>query len=188
MTTKAQIRKQIKAAKASIDKEHKRLQAQCVFDFIETLQLFKKAKNILLYYSLPDELSTHEVIEKWAKVKNIYLPRVNDSNLMEIVPYDGSLHTGAYNIQEPVGEPVTDTSVIDLIIVPGIAFDRDMNRLGRGKGYYDRFLVTTNAPTIGVGYDCQIVDSLPAEEHDIKLNAVITTTYHFISSTLELCL
>ncbi|MBR2476274.1 MAG: 5-formyltetrahydrofolate cyclo-ligase, partial [Bacteroidaceae bacterium] len=67
-----------------------------------------------------------------------------------------------------------EIGLIDLIIVPGVAFDRNLNRLGRGKGYYDRLLTNSNAYFIGIGYDMQVVDSITTEPHDIKMNCIIT--------------
>ncbi len=150
------------------------MSAQAVFGKIERSDLFSSIQNILMYNSLPDELSSKDAIVKWSMTKNIFLPRVNGCEL-EILPYSKNKITiGAFGIEEPTGEPINDISIIDMIIVPGIAFDRKRNRLGRGKGFYDRLLKNSNAKKIGVAYDIQIVNEIPAETHDCPVDAVIT--------------
>ena len=127
-----------------------------------------------MYHSLPDELPTHAFLRNWSGPKRFYLPRVNGVNL-EILPYEDSrLELGSFHIEEPTGNETVDPSEIELIVVPAVAYDRHGNRLGRGKGFYDRLLATTKASKIGVGYDFQLVDSLPAEEHDVPMDIVIT--------------
>ena len=108
--------------------------------------------------------------------KSIYLPRVSGDDL-EIVPYNGpqSLDdNNKFHIGEPVGEPV-DPSCLELIIVPAVALDANRNRLGRGKGFYDRLLGSTDCPTIGVVCDFQLVDEVPVEPHDRPLDCVVTS-------------
>lgn len=172
--TKNEIRQLIKRQKAKLSDVEKLVSASKVFASLEKCNSFINAHNILLYYSLPDELLTHKFIAKWYGKKNIFLPRVNGEYL-DILPYDPStLHFGAYNIVEPKGNNITDPCKIELIIVPAIAFDRKGNRIGRGKGYYDRLLPNTTATKIGVGYDFQLIDNIETEPHDITMDIVIT--------------
>ena len=85
------------------------------------------------------------------------------------------LQIGAYNIQEPVGECFNDFNKIELAIVPGMAFDKQGHRLGRGKGYYDRLLPKlTNAYKLGVCFPYQYVEEVPTDEHDIRMDEVLT--------------
>ena len=82
---------------------------------------------------------------------------------------------GAYNIMEPVGEVFTDYAQIDLAVIPGVAFDRQLNRMGRGKGFYDRLLPQLgDAYKIGICFDFQLVESIECEEHDIRMDEVIS--------------
>lgn len=148
--------------------------AQEVFDRLEQTAAFLLSDRILMYHSLPDELSTHRFLSKWNGRKKFYLPRVNGVNL-EILPYEESrLELGAFHIEEPTGTDTVSPDEIELIIVPAVAYDRKRNRLGRGKGFYDRLLASTRATKIGVGYDFQLIDEIPAEPHDIKMDIVIT--------------
>lgn len=157
-----------------LDEAERLSAAQDVFDRLEKTSAFLMADRILMYHSLPDELHTHTFLDKWASRKRFYLPRVNGVNL-EILPYESTrLELGSFHIEEPTGDDVVDPDEIELIIVPAVAYDRRGNRLGRGKGFYDRLLQSTKATKIGVGYDFQLLDELPTEEHDVPMDFVIT--------------
>lgn len=148
--------------------------ADAVFEKLEKTPAFLLADRILMYHSLPDELSTHAFLRKWAGKKSFFLPRVNGVNL-EILPYDQSrLELGSFQIEEPAGDDIVDPETLELIIIPAVAYDRKRNRLGRGKGYYDRLLTTTKAAKIGVAYHFQLVDEIAVEPHDIPVDMVIT--------------
>lgn len=161
--------------------ETERLEAaESVFARLENTAAFMLADKILMYHSLPDELSTVNFLRKWNKLKKFYLPRVNGVNL-DILPYEESkLEFGAFHIEEPTGNDTTSPDEIELIIVPAVAYDRKGNRLGRGKGFYDRLLGTTDATKIGVGYEFQLVDEIPVEPHDVRMDMVITPDSCFI--------
>lgn len=172
---KERIRIKVKAQKSLLTKAERESAAADVFRRLENTAAFLLAENILLYHSLPDELSTLEFIDRWNTRKHFFLPRVNGLNL-EILPYDRSrLALGAFHIEEPQGADTVDVSQIELIVVPGIAFDDKGNRVGRGKGYYDRLLARSKAVKIGVGYDFQYVEEgIDVEEHDMRVDIVIT--------------
>ena len=170
---KQEIRKEIKRVKLNISKEDREAAAIEVMNKIEALPQFIEAENILLYNALPDELPTECMLNKWDDKKNLFLPVVDGENLI-IKRYDKEfVRIGAFGIIEPLGDEV-DSAIIDFIIVPGVAFDKNLNRLGRGKGYYDRLLSNSNAFFAGVGYQIQVLDNIPVEEHDIKMNCIIT--------------
>ena len=148
--------------------------AEEVFSRLENTAAFMMADTILMYHSLPDELQTVSFLRKWNGKKRFFLPRVNGVNL-DLLPYDESrLELGSFHIEEPIGSDVADVDDIELMIIPAVAFDRNGNRLGRGKGFYDRLLATSRATKIGVGYDFQLLDSIPAEPHDVAMDMVIT--------------
>ncbi len=142
---------------------------------LEAHPAFRAANTILLYYSLQDEVDTHEFVQKWSCEKQILLPVVVGDDL-EIRIYTGpeDLATGTYGIEEPTGELFTDYAAIDFIAVPGVAFDRNGNRLGRGKGYYDRLLPRIpQAYKVGICFTFQIVEEVPAEPFDIRMDEII---------------
>ena len=176
MNEKQHIRSRIKNQKSLLTEKERRDAAQRVFETLERSAAFMLADRILMYHSLPDELSTHEFIDKWSGRKRFFLPRVNGVNL-ELLPYGRTaLRLGAFQIEEPQGDEVTPAELMELIVVPGVAFDRRGNRMGRGKGFYDRLLTETKATTVGVGYDFQLLDEVPAEVHDAPLDMIITET------------
>lgn len=177
---KDHIRNAIRARKALLTDDERIAAANSVFSTLERTAAFLLADRILIYSSLPDELSTREFIRKWSARKHFFLPRVNGVNL-ELLPYEQTrLHLGAFHIEEPTGDDLVDPASIDMIIVPAVALDHNRNRLGRGKGFYDRLLRDLRATTIGVAYDFQLLnDLLPVEPHDVALDFVITES-HFL--------
>src|SRR5208282_3279592 len=121
------------------------------------------------------EINTYSILEGSLELaKKLYLPKVvKDKNLFHFYPVLDfkTLAKGPFGILEPSGNKPADWEEIDLVLVPGLAFDRTGNRLGFGKGYYDRVLpqLKKTTLTIGLGYSFQIVDKLPAEPHDVPL-------------------
>lgn len=171
---KNEIRAQIKALKKQLNEQTKAETASAVFALLESCPEFQKAHTVLAYHALPDELPTQAFLQQWANGKRLYLPRVNGDEL-DILPYSPeSLHKGAFSILEPDGNEYTDVDTLDLIIVPAVAFDRRGNRLGRGKGFYDRLLQKAKCPKIGIAYHFQLLDEIPAESHDIPMDKIIT--------------
>lgn len=143
---------------------------------IEETVLFRQAGCIALYHALRDEVQTADFIEKWYQKKRILLPVVQGKDLL-LYQYEGkeSLRKGAFGILEPTADcRLTAKNEVDLVIVPGVAFDRRRNRLGRGKGFYDRLLSTLAARTIGICYDFQLMDEIPTEPFDRKMDLIIT--------------
>lgn len=137
----------------------------------------KAAKTVLMYCSLPDEVYTHDALDSLVKAgKRVLLPVVTGDTTMRLHVYEGKndMDAGAYGIMEPTGEVFNDLQEIDVAVVPGMAFDRNNNRMGRGKGYYDRFLASIpQAYKIGVCFKFQLVDEIPADPFDIKMDEII---------------
>ncbi|MBQ6379937.1 MAG: 5-formyltetrahydrofolate cyclo-ligase [Prevotella sp.] len=136
-----------------------------------------EAQTVMAYYSLPDEVCTHQLIDELvAEGKTVLLPKVIDNETMELRRYTGrhDLREGAFHIMEPVGALFTDFSAIDIALIPGIAFDARGYRLGRGRGYYDRFLCALGVPPklLGLCFDFQKVDEVPVDEFDIPVDEV----------------
>ena len=135
------------------------------------------AKTVMLYYSLPDEVSTHELTDRLVeRGKVVVLPVVTGPAEMELRRYRSAddLSMGAFGIMEPTGEPFTSLAEIDLAVVPGMAFDTRGNRLGRGKGYYDRFLSQLpQATKVGLCFPFQKFPGVPTDENDVRMDLVI---------------
>ena len=137
----------------------------------------KNAHTLLMYYSLDDEVFTHDVIDSLLdEGKEVLLPAVIDDAHMELRHYRGpqDLQGGFFNIMEPVGEVFSNYERVDVAVVPGMAFDSRNNRLGRGRGYYDRLLpLLTNAYKIGICFDFQRLPGIPSEATDQPMDEVI---------------
>ncbi|MBQ0123973.1 MAG: 5-formyltetrahydrofolate cyclo-ligase [Bacteroidales bacterium] len=143
---------------------------------VEKLPQFVSARTVLTFWSMPDEVPTEEFILKWSGSKRIVLPLVVGENLV-LKEFSGKecLVSGYKGILEPSVDALTVApDEIDFAIVPGVAFDVNCNRMGRGKGFYDRTLPLLKCFTAGVGYDCQLFERIPVDPWDVPLNAVIT--------------
>ena len=174
MKSKSELRKYIRQLKTLLMPAEKQRQANSVFHDIECLKQFKDAKVVLLYHSLPDELPTHSIIDQWSNTKTILLPRV-DGEYLRLYRYSPTLMVhGSYNISEP-SMSCQEYSIgdVDLAIIPAMAFDRKGHRLGRGKGFYDRFLTGLNVTKIGICYDFQIVDEIESSSQDIPVDMLV---------------
>lgn len=173
---KKQIRQRIRLLTGIMSQKQKEMQSAVVWNRLEQTVFFRMATDILIYWSMDDEVQTPAFIEKWAFAKHFYLPSIQgDELVVKRYTGHGNLMSGAqFGIPEPEGEPVTDLSIITLVIVPGRAFDLEGHRLGRGRGFYDRLLpLMTNAVKAGICFDCQRIPSVPADGNDIKMDVVI---------------
>lgn len=144
---------------------------------VESSAQFAEAKTILLYWSMEDEVQTHDFVNRWYEKKTLLLPCVDGDNL-KLRQYTGPdcLVAGEqFGIGEPNGPEYTDLDSIEMIIVPGVAFDGNNNRMGRGRGFYDRLLKSTpNAFKVGVAFNFQMVDLVPTEPFDVAMDAVLS--------------
>lgn len=172
---KKQLRKHIAGLKGSMLASDLLKHSSRLFEHLEEDDRFRNAKCVLCYYSLPDEVYTHDFVERWKDKKVLLLPVVKGDEL-ELRRYTGKqdMKTGAYHIEEPVGELFTDYDTIDLALVPGVSFDADGNRLGRGKGYYDRLLPKLSSYNIGICFGFQVSGQVPCEPFDRVMDAVLT--------------
>nr|WP_314601266.1 5-formyltetrahydrofolate cyclo-ligase [uncultured Porphyromonas sp.] len=139
--------------------------------------LWIEARRVALYSALPDEPSLEALI-KGTSDKELFLPRVLDGETMAFYPFVGSHaleQSGSFGIWEPKreeAEPV-DPRSLDLIIIPALAYDASGYRLGRGKGYYDRYLATTPAHRLGVTFGLRRIEALPYDPWDLPVEEVL---------------
>ena len=175
MNTKRILRQSIRTIKASYSRAELEALSVSVLQRLEQHPRFAEARTVLLYHSLPDEGDTHAFIDRWCSQKEIILPTVVGDDL-ELHRYTGPhcLTLGSYGILEPSGELFTDFDRITLAVIPGMAFDQLGNRLGRGKGYYDKFMNKFTGSCIGVSYTHQILPSLPKGKFDKHCDVMIT--------------
>jgi len=180
---KQQIREEILQKRKNLSKEEVNIKSKPIKENFYSLGCFKKAKNILFYVSYGNEADTQniigELLEK--KDKKILIPYIMEDNpilqVSEIKDFN-DLEPKAFGILETKENKINNFNPddIDLIIIPGIAFDRNGHRIGHGNGYYDKFLssLKRNPVKIALAFDFQIVDKIDNEEHDVPIDIIIT--------------
>lgn len=179
--TKAEIRKQIAEKFQSLENKMgggsasfqtlEKLSVEVVKKF-QGLELFQRAKTVGVYIPLPDEVDITPLFQCLEKV--FYIPAYDEAlGFYRLAEYSADLKKGKFGILEPA-DPVFAPRDLDLILVPGVAFDRSGNRIGRGGGFYDRLLPQYRAVRAGICFDFQCLESVPAEPHDCKMDLVVT--------------
>lgn len=172
---KRALRRYIRSYWNSLSKMEIIKQSETLLAKLERRPWFANAQNVLLFWSLSDEVYTHEFIRKYADKKNIYLPVMQGEDLI-IAKYNSDaelLKDNKFGVYEPRLEEVVSVDQLDLILVPGLAFDIHGGRLGRGKGFYDRLLSSDTPMKVGLALPFQMVYSVPMEQHDQRLDKVL---------------
>lgn len=151
--------------------------SRVIFQAVEGHPRFRQAEVVAAFCALTDEPATEAVLRRWVEQgKRVAVPRV-EGDTMRFFYYDpAKLQRGSFGIEEPSDEAeLCPPAMIDLMIVPGVAFTASGDRMGRGRGYYDKYLSQSDfrGYTIGVGYAHQLLPLLPTEEHDVRLDEVI---------------
>lgn len=173
------LRKQIRSQVRALSATDAQAQADRVWQQIEAMPQFQQAQRVLAFWSLPDEVCTHQFVTRWAQHKTMLLPVMVGEGL-EVRRFDGLTTLSAQNafgVAEPIASELVSSAEVDFAIIPGMAFDQQGHRLGRGKGYYDRLLPQLQrAHTVGVGYACQLIAHVPAEAHDVAVGEVVVAS------------
>jgi 5-formyltetrahydrofolate cyclo-ligase len=182
-TTQAQeknsLRVRIKKERGEISPKQKKHADEIIQNNLENLKVFKEAKTILFYVSNEEEAETKQLIKKYLSKKRIVIPVSNPNEpqltLCHLEKWE-DLQPGHFGILElPKNKHIEiNHEQIDLIIVPGIAFDENGHRIGYGKGYYDSLLKDLKQTSIGMAYECQILKSIPHEPHDQPVQMILT--------------
>jgi len=176
---KEKLRKEIKEKRRKLSKEENRKKSKEIKEKLFGLKEYRDARVVLFYVSYNGEVFTHDMILESFYKKNVIVPVSNKEDntliLSRLKSWD-ELSIGSYRILEPRIEKIRKTNIkdIDLIIVPGVAFDIKGNRMGHGKGYYDKLLSEAKATTIGLSFEFQIVEKIPVEPHDIPVHKIVT--------------
>lgn len=180
METKKELRKKVLNIRNQMSEEDVKNNSQEIMNKIINLSIYKQSKAVFIYMSFKNEVITSELIKKMFKdkkkvvipytdmVNTLLIPsEIKDENDLVLNPF------GYYEPREIIKFPVEK---IDLVIVPGVVFDNNLNRIGYGKGYYDRILsaVRPDVKKVAIAHDFQVLDSIPKEEHDIKMDMIIT--------------
>lgn len=181
--TKSQIRKDILAKRGSLRISECLRKSHKIKEKLFSLSEFKESSRVAFYMALPKEVQTKDMVREAIGLgKKVILPRIvpgeNTLLLSEVKDIDSELETGPFGVLEPKEESYRPVALaeVNLIIVPGVAFDLKGHRLGFGKGFYDKLLSKANSPifTIGLVFDFQLMPEIPALRHDVKMRKIIT--------------
>lgn len=174
---KTRMRAEVRQAGRTVGERERANFSKEVARRVENAPWFVRARVIALYSALPDEINTSPLLDRWSGVKKLALPAIEYGRMVfrEYIGR-GDLVQGEFGIMEPYMGRIIPPEDIDIMVVPGVAFDRKGHRLGRGKGFYDKYLSSHSASHIrkvGVCMPHQIVDNIPCTHYDIPMDEVI---------------
>lgn len=182
MDAKKDFRKKILNIRNSMDSNEVIEKSKTIIDKLTSTKHFIKSKVVFVYLSFNNEVDTVSLIQEMLTLgKRVVVPYTDVVNTqiipIEIKSLDG-LKKCSFGYLEPLIDEkmIVDSKDFDLVVVPGVVFDKNLNRIGFGKGYYDRILINLNheAKKIAIAYDFQVLDEIPAEKHDVKVDIIIT--------------
>ena len=174
---KKALRKIIKVRVSAISANERQKREEILHNNLFSMPEFLSAESVMLFANLPDEIDTFSLIDKcFAMGKKVYLPVINGDDMI-VAEFTGEFKEGRFGIKEPVIDttlPTLTPNSIDFALVPGVGFSPSGYRLGRGKGYYDKFLSKySNLYTVGICFREQFYLDIPTEPHDIPMNKVL---------------
>jgi 5-formyltetrahydrofolate cyclo-ligase len=183
MIKKKIVRDGILLLRKKMTKEEVQQKSQAILEQLIQLKEYKDSSCVSIYLSFANEVDTFMIINKMkSHGKKIVIP-YTDASRVELIPVyledpSKDLTMSAFGYPEPIFERAVKAQIedIDLVIVPGVAFDVTKNRIGFGKGYYDKYLskMRPEVKKIAVAYDYQVLESIPSEDHDVKMDYVMT--------------
>ena len=175
------IRKRIQKERDGLSEEARSAKSQSIAKNLVGLPEYSNAKTIFIFYPFKSEVDTRIIInDALIKGKNVVLPKIinNEMKTFYVSDLDKDLKKGYFGILEPEEAKCKQAKLenIDLVIVPGICFDLNFNRIGYGGGFYDKILpkLKENAKKIALSFDLQIINKVPFCSHDKKVDAIIT--------------
>jgi len=177
---KQELRRTVRKKAPAISLEERERLSELACAWLRDWDVWRNAKTVLLYAALPDEMDVWPLaLDGIAQGKTVALPKFMPQTgayaAYQIKNAKSDCAPGNYGILEPVaGCAQIELGRLDLVVVPGIAFNASGWRLGRGRGFYDRLLAGAKGTKCGVAFDWQIVESVPVEPHDARLDCVLT--------------
>ena len=178
MINKDEIRKVNKLKRSQMAKEEVLEKSRRAADSFFASELYKEASQIMLYIPLGNEVDVCAVMDRALGDQKTVVVPVTDAKSGEITPCivskDTEFEEGAFSVLEPKVKTLADMTKTDVVLVPGIAFDKHGGRVGFGKGCYDRLLETSDAVMVGVCFGFQISDEIEIEETDVKMDFLIS--------------
>ncbi len=180
--TKSELRTRLKADLAALSRDEIRDHSTRACRLLADQPEFQESEIIMVFLSLAGEINTAQlVLRAWQEGKRVLAPRVSWEQRrmipLEIRSLAEDIEETQWSLRQPVqGDPVP-LAMIDLVIVPGIGFDLQGNRLGRGRGFYDRFLANPDftGTTCALAFEEQVVEKIPTDAHDIQVDMVVTS-------------
>ncbi|MAG91630.1 5-formyltetrahydrofolate cyclo-ligase [Candidatus Woesearchaeota archaeon] len=174
---KNNLKEKILAKRNSLSKDEITEKSRKIEEKLFSLEQYNNSKTIMFFVSFNSEVNTHEMIKKTLGSKTVVVPKVLQSEIEPsvIIDFDSLVPSGKFGILEPIEIMKTAYKNIDLVLVPGAAFDNKGHRIGYGFGYYDKFLAKVKKSIkIGLAFDFQVVDSIPNEKHDVPVDLIVT--------------
>ncbi len=180
---KKELRKSIIEQRNQLPSEEIRAKSSSIAEKLYNLPAYREAGIVMFFITFGSEVNTRPMVEDTIKRGKVALapkpePKTREMIPSQIIDWDSDLVPGAYDIPEPKDEALRpfNPGSIDLLIVPGVAFDLKGNRLGYGGGYYDRFfsLLNSQTPLVALVFDLQIVPEVPVDEWDRRVDIIIT--------------
>ena len=181
--TKQELRKQMRAQLAALTAADVHAKSAAIWERLSVLPEFAGAARWLIYVSKGTEVDTHGLIQQLLALgRRVCVPKFDTSKQAYVASalhdFTADLAMGRFGILEPRLEAMRPTAgdQIDAALVPGLAFDKTGNRLGRGMGYFDSLLQEVRGTKIALAYDFQILSGVPAEAHDVRVDFIVTET------------
>ena len=180
--SKSILRREVRERVKAIEPDQRAALSGRACALLQRQIVWEKTNLIFFYAPLAEEVNVWPLIgDALAAGKTVALPRFDEATgqyvACEIQDVHRDLKEGQYGIQEPGAHCIAvPPNRLDLVLVPGVAFDLQGRRLGRGKGFYDQMLASVRGTTCGVAFDEQIVETIPVEPHDVHLNCILTPT------------
>jgi len=172
---KAALRKHLLEKRDATSAELRDISSKRIHQNIKQISSYANSQNIACYFPIGSEIDTRTIMLDILKHdKNLLLPKIVNDNLeFYIIPNLEKLEIGNFEIMEPK-DSCKKAEKIDCVLIPTVGVSKSGVRLGYGKGYYDRFLTSTNAVKISLTYSKQIVKSIPSDSHDVKIDWIVT--------------
>lgn len=180
MESKSKIRKRILNVRNNMSKEDVKKNSNAIMDKITSLDIYKHSKVVFIYMDFKNEVMTSNLIKRMlSEKKRVAIPYTDSINTVLIpseITKESDLKQNSFGYFEPKSILPVNIEEIDLVIVPGVVFDKNLNRIGFGKGYYDKILnrLKPSAKKVALAHDFQVLEDIPAEEHDVKMDMIIT--------------
>lgn len=189
MTDKAELRRSLIRQRMEISTIEKAERSARIAQRVLALSAYKNAENILMYAAVRNEVETHGLIRQAiSDGKRIYLPVTRGRRKMDAVRIQdrAELVAGRLDIPEPKDGAIISPAEIDLVLVPGVAFDRTGARIGYGAGYFDAYLKNVRCAKLALAFDAQILERIDAEPHDVRMDGIITESEYIVCTGEEI--